>query len=488
MKDRQPTQVLANGAIRYGIYGADGTLDRYEYMKREDEPTVEGTPLNKANLLSDVTENKIWNNKEKPADPTVNDALYELSKGTARIGDISMTARGDRSTSWLPCDGRAISNVEYPDLYNALRTDVDAGDWDEIEVTGLSGTHPSLSYVNGHWFCVAQKSDKSLNIAVSSDFSSFEIRSMSVASTWNNSLGFYSLLNILGTTPVHYYAGKYLFAAFYLCSKGNGYGYATFIVCADTPTGAWSLTPVQVDTGYDRTKEHYVSDLLIYDGIYYIPQPRQANVTYARGYYWATDPQGTWTIVSTKYAFNEKNAQAKDYGAIYSVESNSDVYKFLGLNDGYVASSAYPTDTTGYAITLAAAGDTVILICKKGAAYSLDGGETFSAATAFESEFATELTHNTAIYDGNICTAFLKNGTEKFIAVTSAPDFAFAFKQVDYEIGWFANNGNTVAAIVDNSEDTQVKFLKRDFSYSAKRIPKITPDGRSYAYIKALEE
>lgn len=76
MKDRQPTQVLANGAIRYGIYSADGTLDHYEYMKREDEPTIEGTPLNKANLLSAATENKIWNNKEKPADPTVNDALY----------------------------------------------------------------------------------------------------------------------------------------------------------------------------------------------------------------------------------------------------------------------------------------------------------------------------------------------------------------------------------------------------------------------------
>ena len=35
MKDRQPTQVLANGAIRYGIYNADGSLNHYEYLKRE---------------------------------------------------------------------------------------------------------------------------------------------------------------------------------------------------------------------------------------------------------------------------------------------------------------------------------------------------------------------------------------------------------------------------------------------------------------------
>ena len=190
----------------------------------------------------------------------------------------------------------------------------------------------------------------------------------------------------------------------------------------------------------------------------------------------------------TSYGFNARNTQAKNYGAIYSQAGNYEVYKFQGLNDGYVASSTYPGGTIGSAINLAAAGDTVILICENGAAYSLDGGETFASAATFGSEFPTELTHNIAIYDGNICATFLKNGTEKFIAVTSAPDFAFAIKPVDYEIGWFANNGNTVSAIVDNSEDVQVKLLTRDFSYSAKRIPKITPDGRSYAYIKALEE
>ena len=215
MKDRQPTKVLANGAIRYGIYREDGTLDHYEYMKREDAPTIEGTPLNKANLLSDVTENKIWNNKEKPADPTVNDALYELSKGTARIGDISMTARGDRSASWIPCDGRAISNVEYPDLYNVLRTDVDAGDWDEIEVTGMIGTHPSISYANGHWFIAASKDAYSLKIAVSDDLETFTVASIANVGA--------TLANIVGCSPVRYYDGKYIFA--YYTSNGSSYHY-----------------------------------------------------------------------------------------------------------------------------------------------------------------------------------------------------------------------------------------------------------------------
>ena len=109
MKDTHVTQGSAKGAIRYGVYNADGTLNHYEYLKREDAPTVEGTPLNKANLLSDATAAKIWPGSKKPDDPTVNDALGKLSEGTAKVGDIAITARTDLSDAWLPCDGRTVS-------------------------------------------------------------------------------------------------------------------------------------------------------------------------------------------------------------------------------------------------------------------------------------------------------------------------------------------------------------------------------------------
>lgn len=55
--DRVPTQVLDNGATRYGIYDENGTLLRYEYIKREDEPTDEGTAINRSlfnNLQGDI--------------------------------------------------------------------------------------------------------------------------------------------------------------------------------------------------------------------------------------------------------------------------------------------------------------------------------------------------------------------------------------------------------------------------------------------------
>lgn len=53
MKDRQSTEVLSNGAVRYGIYNEAGVLQRYEYIKLEDGPTEDGTAYSKAAVLPD---------------------------------------------------------------------------------------------------------------------------------------------------------------------------------------------------------------------------------------------------------------------------------------------------------------------------------------------------------------------------------------------------------------------------------------------------
>ena len=160
MTDRQPTKILANGAIRYGVYNADGTLNHYEYLKREDAPTVEGTPLNKANLLSDTTAAKLWPNATtRPEDPTVNDALGKLSEGTAKVGDIAITARTDLSDAWLPCDGRYISGAQYPELFNILRSSKTDAAWDVSTLMNANLYNPSISYANGYWFITSANSN-----------------------------------------------------------------------------------------------------------------------------------------------------------------------------------------------------------------------------------------------------------------------------------------------------------------------------------------
>ena len=109
MKDRTPTQVLANGAIRYGIYDSEGALLRYEYIKPEDEPTQEGTPLNKATMLSDKTAAGLG----LTGDPTVDGAL-NVARGN--VGDIMLTTKSTLGEDWVLCNGMPVDAAEYPAL------------------------------------------------------------------------------------------------------------------------------------------------------------------------------------------------------------------------------------------------------------------------------------------------------------------------------------------------------------------------------------
>lgn len=163
MKDRQPTQVLANGAIRYGVYNADGTLNHYEFLKREDAPTVEGTPLNKANLLSDTTAAKLWPKAStRPEDLTVNDALVELQKGTSKVGDILMTAREKPSDAWLLCNGQTVTKSEYPKLFDLLRPAASPTPWTSKNITGVDKSADSVVYEHSKWFAFAYENSKSI--------------------------------------------------------------------------------------------------------------------------------------------------------------------------------------------------------------------------------------------------------------------------------------------------------------------------------------
>ena len=69
MRDRESKKTLGNGAVRYGIYDEGGTLLRYEYIKLEDEPTVEGSIYNRANVLPDaVCDALVISNTSEPKD------------------------------------------------------------------------------------------------------------------------------------------------------------------------------------------------------------------------------------------------------------------------------------------------------------------------------------------------------------------------------------------------------------------------------------
>lgn len=77
MRNRIPTKVLDNGAIRYAVYDENGAFLRYEYMLPADDPTDPGTRLEKSTLLSDDVEALIWG---VAADRTPNDAFGKVSE------------------------------------------------------------------------------------------------------------------------------------------------------------------------------------------------------------------------------------------------------------------------------------------------------------------------------------------------------------------------------------------------------------------------
>ena len=119
MQDRQGTNDLANGAVRYGVYNANGNRLRYEWLLLEDEPLEVGTPLTAGNLLTAQTAAKIWRAGDAPTDPMVNEAFGKLSEPNYHVGDILTTVRV-LSAPWHACDGSTFSRTAYPDLYTVL--------------------------------------------------------------------------------------------------------------------------------------------------------------------------------------------------------------------------------------------------------------------------------------------------------------------------------------------------------------------------------
>lgn len=104
MRDRTPTKVLGNGALRYGVYDADGTFLRYEYLGLDDQPTQEGSPLNKASLLKDSTAALLG----LGTDAVPDDAFVALVLGQGVYGYRVRVQLADGS----PVEGATVSGIQ----------------------------------------------------------------------------------------------------------------------------------------------------------------------------------------------------------------------------------------------------------------------------------------------------------------------------------------------------------------------------------------
>ena len=147
----------------------------------------EGTPLNAANL------NKL--------EQGLVDSIY-------RIGDIKTTVRTDLGDDWLLCNGDAVSEESYPDLYALLGLLHGAWTANNQGSANLYG----ITYGNGYWVAVG-----------------------------SNGTLYYKADTPVGTWT----ANKQGSVALYGITYGNGYwvavgGDGTLYYKADTPVGTWT--------------------------------------------------------------------------------------------------------------------------------------------------------------------------------------------------------------------------------------------------------
>lgn len=492
MTDRQPTQLLANGAIRYGVYGSDGQLLRYEYMKREDAPTTEGTPLNKATLLSDTTAAQIWRGTTKPADPTVNDALLKLTEGTARVGDIQITSRADLSAAWLLCDGRTISAAEYPDLFSVLRTNVTPATWD-FKLIGSAGSATAdgkpvhtISYANGYWFRSAIASSSNYyknNPIVGKLFYSADLNTWTeINIRTGTGAPRMTELTYLNAGHVHYYENKYVCCV--ALATGDGNPADCFILTSSNPAGPWTWTHPSVPKSPGNGFTPYSSwadsvyDMLYGKGLYIITSvfgyatATSINGPWTSGY-WSSDTSETSPNYFNKLVFNEYD----DYWYGYRVY---DSVLYRGQSPLNMQSVSGVTTSQGKWI---AVNPTGVLVSSSAAGYAFapTGSSTFTKYTltgaSTNQGYATAIGESWIIY------------TSTTIYTSNAPAAGFQSVAAQQALTDLASYNNiAVGAVLAEENDLTVSNMQHDFTYDNKKIPAITPDAYSYAYIKAMEE
>lgn len=482
MKDRQPTQILSNGAIRYGVYNAGGALDHYVYLKREDAPTVEGTPLNKANLLSDATAAKIWPDAEaRPEDPTVSGALIELRKGASKIGDILMTARTKPSDAWLLCNGQTVTKSSYPQLFALLRTSAGPAPWTTQNAAGVDRKTFEIKYTNGKWFAFAyEESASTMHMYVSED-----------ASTWADHPFGVSIDSdsVIAAVAICYHASANVY---YIAVQVNGGGQSycePYILSGDLQT-ATEKKWVWNGGGDSVSKlELYVSSA---NNLYCLQYSGGSETTVRLEVYRSSDNAQNWSRVW--------NVDAVDYNEslgkfCWAYQRNIYMAAELGENStanliGAIPTTVIPSDITEEKMHkyICVATNTVIAIYKDGGlkyAYSIDNGATWHSGTE-------AISTNSADYVDWSCpfefvsgllllTVRLNGGRDRYICSVSDPA-----DQVYKTSGGFEGALSPDGLAAEPPESGTISVC--NYADSAKPVPKIIPDSRSHAYIKALEE
>lgn len=144
MKDRVPTQVLENGALRMEQFDASGNSLGYIYLRRADAPSEEGTPYSKNAVLTDETASALG--LEAADNPTPNDAFAATAQKFENLSGVN----GDIAYINRRIDALEKSELFEHTLYsaNATVTIAKAGRY-RITLVGRGGDGGRGAYSSG---------------------------------------------------------------------------------------------------------------------------------------------------------------------------------------------------------------------------------------------------------------------------------------------------------------------------------------------------
>lgn len=157
MQDRVPTK-----PNRYAVYDDAHNFLRYEYHERADEPTQEGTPLNKETLLNDSTCEIL----EIPDTSTVSYAIlvsYLKASGKAAV-EIHCKLPNGEPAAYAKVSGLSGTSNNIANAQGVLTTIADAGTF-TLKIDGfidLDGTSKSVTIIPGINVFTLQSTKKSI--------------------------------------------------------------------------------------------------------------------------------------------------------------------------------------------------------------------------------------------------------------------------------------------------------------------------------------
>lgn len=188
MNDRVSTHA---GRIKLRPVGGGSTTWLTYDMEMADEPTVIGTPLNKANLLSDTTANAI-DDRYDTLPTTPNEALALLANGAARMEVQTYTGTGTYGSS----NKNTLTFTHEPKLVLILgyrvNTGASAGD-----VNIIAQNCALLPWNEIKAAYTAEPSDATFNFlgASGSPVNKFTLSNSNKTITWYNTIGQTAQLN-----------------------------------------------------------------------------------------------------------------------------------------------------------------------------------------------------------------------------------------------------------------------------------------------------